>query len=434
MEKILKNRKLLLIVASAIALIIVVSLIAVIASKGGNGTKKDNKTPQQKDGSRADKIMDIFMNPDGRMLCVSKQGDTASFPENSYEGIKSAIKKGADIIEINISRTSDGYLVLIKDEDFSRMCVDPEGNTIDSKVSETESWEVIGMCLRQGRGGNAKEPTECHPQTLEGILQAFGKKAVFLLDFDEELLDEVYNEVEKLGSLNRVIFKLDSSSGTVKKFLEAHREENLAVMGEYDGNIVFSARSYTKDMIKYGAKATLLSVKNANGVIFHGSVLDLYDGKIRAAIDVTSPEKCGEREDDETGWNDLASRGYSVIATDYPDRLSSFIELTEQEKAALSDLVEKTEALNKKDYSEPSYKRLKKEIDTSKQLLESQTSKKALNEQYYKLNSAYEALDAKGENEGVTVSLGRIIAIVFAVALFVFAQWTVYKHSSKRKD
>ena len=78
--------------------------------------------------------MTLYNDPDGRLMCVAKQGAVSVYPENSLEGITYAIENGADMVEIDVSKTSDGVLVLMKDEDFSRMCVDPSGNTITSKV------------------------------------------------------------------------------------------------------------------------------------------------------------------------------------------------------------------------------------------------------------------------------------------------------------
>ena len=400
----------------------------------------EQSTEQQAVGTKEEKIpaaqqvMDEFNNPDGRILCVSKQGDVSNYPENSWQGIKSAIKKGADIIEIDVSKTSDGYLVLLKDEDFSRMCVDPAGNTITSKVSETESWEVIAMCLRQGRGGDAAEPTEYHPQTLEAIIKAVGDKAVLMLDFDKEILDDVYEEVASLGAFDRVIFKFDSKAGAVKKFLSAHEDTKIAVMGTYNGNVVFSARSYIKKMQKYEAEAVMLGVKNPNAVIFDKSVLKLFKDDLRAAIDLTDPKKCGEREDNENGWNDLLGRGYSIIVTDYPDKLSTYIKGYENEKTALETLLEKAKALDLTKYGYKTSKTLEKETENTEALLSTHTSKLNINEQYSRLNKAILSLDAAdGSTNGRTVTAGRVIAVIFVVILFAAVQFIIYKHSIKVK-
>jgi glycerophosphoryl diester phosphodiesterase len=386
----------------------------------------------KKEKTAAQKTMELLRNPEGRILSVARQGDVSSYPENSWEGIKSAIKKGADIIEVDVRKTVDNYLVLFKDEDFSRMCVDPSGNTITSKVSETEAWEVIAMCLREGRGGEAKEPTECHPQTLEAVVGAVGSNAVLMLNFDSDIRNEVYEEIYMLGALDRVIFKMKGQAGTIKKFISTHSEENLAVMGEYSGNVIFSATGYVKKMKKAGAVASMLSVKNPNGVIFDKSVMKNFSTDIRAAVNMTEKKLCGEREDNENGWNDLLKRGYSIIETDYPEKLAQYIRQYEKEKAVLQKLVDRVSALDMTKYGYKTGKALEKELENSKALLSSHTSKLELNEQYFRLNSAYLSLDsADGSANGRTFNLGRVIAALLIVALFVLSQIIVLRHSKR---
>ncbi len=404
--------------------------LSLTAFAEGENVKASVAQPEK---TAAQETMELFRNFDGRILSVAKQGDVSLYPENSWEGIKSAIKKGADIIEIDVNKTSDNYLVLIKDDDFSRMCVDPSGKTITSKVSQTEAWEVIAMCLRQGRGGEAKEPTDCHPQTLEAVVRAVGTKAVLMLNFDSDIRDDVYNEIYSLGALDRVIFKIKGQAGAIKKFISSHSEENLAVMGEYSGNVVFSATGYIKKMKKAGVAASMLSVKNPNGVIFDKSVTKTFSS-IRAAADMTDKKRCGEREDNESGWNDLLSRGYSIIETDYPGKLVDYIAQYEKEKAVLERLTEKTGALDLTKYGYKSAKALEKELEKSRVLLSTHTSKQALNEQYSALNSAYMSLDAAdGSTNGRTVTAGRVIAALLITALFVFSQVIVYRHSRKER-
>ena len=392
----------------------------------------DGKT---KEKTQAQKTMELLKNPEGRIISVARQGDVSCYPENSWEGIKSAIKKGADIIDVDVSRTVDGYLVLFKDEDFSRMCVDPAGNTITSKVSETEAWEVIAMCLRQGRGGAAMEPTECHPQTLEAVVNAVGDKAVLMLSFDADLKDDIYEELYALGALDRVIFKISGQAGAIKKFISAHKDEGVCVIGEYHGNVVFSAAGYAKKMKKAEAAGCFLSAKNPNGVIFDKSVMKTFGTQLRAAVNMTDKKLCGEREDNENGWNDLLKRGYSIIETDYPEKLAEYIKLYEKEKAALQELVDKTSALDMTKYGYKTGKTLTKELENSKALLSSHTSKLELNEQYSRLSSAYLSLDAAdGSANGRTFTAGRVVAAALITALFVFSQIIVLRHSKKKTE
>lgn len=431
------NKKSVRIISLLLLIVLAFSLAVGVYAEGEDETTKP-ATEQKATGTKKEKIsvasqvMDEYNNPSGRILSIAKQGDVSNYPENSWQGINSAIKKGADIVEIDVNMTSDGFLVLMKDDDFARMCVDPAGNTIDSDVSETESWEVIAMCLRQGRGGEAAEITEYHPQTLDAVIRAVGDKAVLMLNFDFDIVDEVYEEVASLGAVNRVIFKVSGQAGSIKKFVSSHEDQGVAVMGGYNGNIVFSATGYIDKMNKYSVGAVMLSVKNPNGVIFDRSVMDSFRGTTRAAVDMTDKANCGEREDNENGWNDLLGRGYSIIETNYPEKLARYIKEYEKEKQELTQLVEKAKTFDTAKYGYKSAQTLLKEIENSEEMLSSHTSKIALNEQYSKLNTAILSLDAAdGSTNGRTVTFGRVLAVIFVIILFAFSQLTVYKHSKK---
>ena len=62
-----------------------------------------------------------FYSYETKLLCISHRGDTALYPENSLEGIKSALKKGADFVSVNIEKTADGVFYLCEDESLGNI-------------------------------------------------------------------------------------------------------------------------------------------------------------------------------------------------------------------------------------------------------------------------------------------------------------------------
>ena len=61
-----------------------------------------------------------FADPDGRMMSSIHRGDYQNYPENTIEGIISAIRMGADNIELDLYLTRDGVIVLMHDETLNR--------------------------------------------------------------------------------------------------------------------------------------------------------------------------------------------------------------------------------------------------------------------------------------------------------------------------
>ena len=58
--------------------------------------------------------------PDGRMMADAHRGDVQNYPENSLEGILSALMLGADVVEIDVRLTKDNVMVLMHDATLKR--------------------------------------------------------------------------------------------------------------------------------------------------------------------------------------------------------------------------------------------------------------------------------------------------------------------------
>ena len=71
--------------------------------------------------TRVDSILKPLDDPtDKNVLVADHRGDWRNIPENSLEGICSAIDMGADIIEIDLAMTADSVLVLMHDRTVDR--------------------------------------------------------------------------------------------------------------------------------------------------------------------------------------------------------------------------------------------------------------------------------------------------------------------------
>lgn len=94
----------------------------------------------------------------GRMMSDAHRGDNYNYPENSAEGILSAVLMGVDCIEIDIRLTADNVMVLMHDETLSRTTnfSDMKGKNglpTSDKVSDWTYEQLLQLSLRSGRGG-----------------------------------------------------------------------------------------------------------------------------------------------------------------------------------------------------------------------------------------------------------------------------------------
>ncbi|WP_145996423.1 glycerophosphodiester phosphodiesterase family protein, partial [Dysgonomonas massiliensis] len=92
---------------------------------------------------------------DRKVFVASHRGDWRNYADNSIEGIESCIQMGVDIVEIDVSRTKDGHLILMHDKTVDRT------TNGKGKVEDLTLAEIRELKLRNGLGrpGEFKVPT-----------------------------------------------------------------------------------------------------------------------------------------------------------------------------------------------------------------------------------------------------------------------------------
>ena len=105
--------------------------------------------------------LSALVDPNGRTMAFAHRGDIQAYPENSLEGIISAIRKGADAIEIDCELTKDGVFVLNHGSDLHATTdwITKQGKTINGvalpKSKNLYDWtyeQLQQLNLRFGEG------------------------------------------------------------------------------------------------------------------------------------------------------------------------------------------------------------------------------------------------------------------------------------------
>lgn len=378
-------------------------------------------------------------NPAGELIAVSKYGDTENFPEQSLEGLLAAAEAGADMVYVTVRKTADGYLVLMADENLSRMCVDALGNVVDKAVADVGYHELSEYHLRNSTGSLHEKITAYTVPTLVDAVKALSGKALLLVAGGWEFRDEIYDALSAENLLNSVVLLADGQKKEVKNWISEKPTMPL-VLSAYHGNVVFSAKSVASKTLSGGAVGTLLSSSNPYGVVYGNAVLKEFTGKGRAAIDMTDPSLCGKREDNAIGWNDVTARGYSIIITDNITELCEYRARVIQQKERLSAALEAAQAVDVTLCSTQSANALKDAIAAGKTALASPASENSLMQANYSLRTAVEGLTnqtADGE-KGATVTTGKVIAVILVVAALILLEIVLEtarrKKNKKRKQ
>lgn len=378
-------------------------------------------------------------NPAGELIAVSKYGDTENFPEQSLEGLLAAAEAGADMVYVTVRKTADGYLVLMADENLSRMCVDALGNVVDKAVADVGYHELSEYHLRNSTGSLHEKITAYTVPTLVDAVKALSGKSLLLVAGGWEFRDEIYDALSAENLLNSVVLLADGQKKEVKNWISEKPTMPL-VLSAYHGNVVFSAKSVASKTLSGGAVGTLLSSSNPYGVVYGNAVLKEFTGKGRAAIDMTDPSLCGKREDNAIGWNDVTARGYSIIITDNITELCEYRARVIQQKERLSAALETAQAVDVTLCSTQSANALKDAIAAGKAALASPASENSLMQANYSLRTAVEGLTnqtADGE-KGATVTPGKVIAVILVVAALILLEIVLEtarrKKNKKRKQ
>ncbi|MBQ7548348.1 MAG: glycerophosphodiester phosphodiesterase family protein [Clostridia bacterium] len=371
-----------------------------------------------------------FNSADTGIICIAHRGDVSAFPENSVEAVNAAAEY--DMVSVDVRLTSDGKAVLMADETTVRMCVDARGNTFSGKVSEMSSDELGRLYLRQAHGGTDQPKTRSRVATLEDALKTAGS-AELMLNITIGDFRAVYDTVVACGALNRVVFRFPDSSTDKISALYNSTSKDAVFVGNYQGNIIFLATSAVKKCFESGINVVELGSKNGHGVLYDSFLMKRFKTGGRAMVSMVGG-RCGDRPDNEIGWDDLISRGYSVIETDYPAELTDYIKKVEASRSQLERYYDLYSAVDFAPYTTESENTLKKALKSAEETLAVPASLSGLQTAKYDIQKAYSDLTpgSKRQIMHISVSAGRIITAALCAAAFIASQIYLYKKREKK--
>lgn len=357
------------------------------------------------------------------LICVSKYGNTTSFPENSAEGILSAAESGADIVLVKVNKTSDGQIVLFSDEELSRMCVNKDGKTVNKKISQVKYGKLKTYFLRNGKGGVHEKMTAYAVPTLKQVIELLDKRAVLLIENGWEYRNDIYEILSEGEALGYTAILTNANKSSISKW-QSSKPSSPLIITQYDGTVVWKSRSYIKKSSTLGAVAVLLRNNNGYSTTFSKKTVDKTKGKIRAAIDMTDPKLCGNRQDTAVYWDDVTSRGFSMIITDNVEQFIEYRLRVEQSRKILEDLIVKVSEVDLTLCSASSANSFKSNLAKAQKISENSVSAMELDNVCNSLNCAYSALKGKDDKDkgSANYSAGRIFAAVFVSILLIFAE------------
>ena len=364
----------------------------------------------------ASDIASDFSDGKKNIICIAHRGDWHSFPENSAEAINAAAEY--DAVSVDVRLTADGKPVLMADEKVDRMSVDGEGKSVSGKVSSFTLAQLKELYLRESNGGTDKKKTTCRIPELKEIYETAAGRTAVMLNVQENDFKTVYDYVKALGKLDETVFRINAKT---QKIIELTKDlDGVNVTGNYQGNIIFLATSAVKKYFAANIYTIEMGSTNGNGVLYDNFLMKRFVGSKRAMVSMVNG-RCGKRADNETGWDDLISRGYSVIETDFPAELTEYIRKTETAATDLEKNIDIYANTDLSPYTSETEKAFSSALSAAKKTLDGRSSFSELTDARSALQSAHDSLKV-GAKKNVALKFRftpvRIIAVVLCAAAF----------------
>ncbi len=263
-------------------------------------------------------------------------------------------------------------------------------------------------------------------------------RTALIIDTDSvEEAEEKYTGVAHICSSADVYFRIKDSASNA---IEWSSGKSIKLIGYYKGNIWPLALSAVSKYGKLGNGTMIqMQTNNQDGVILHNSVTSHF-GKhgVTGMFSFVDSTKSAKRTDSARSWDDLVSKGYTVIETAYPAEFDEYLAANTAERRRLERSINAALAVSTEGCSPNRVSDYKSALEAARLLISDGSSAT------YAMADARTVLDESVANitvqDGSQIqgdlkfTPGRIAWAIFGVALIL--SWQIFFRSrwAKKKD
>ena len=280
--------------------------------------------------SELSRIRAELLNPRGRMvLVVAHRADWKRAPENSLAAMRSCVRLGVDIVEVDLRRTRDGHLVLMHDATVDRT-TDGRG-----KVADLTLAQVRRLRLKMSGG----RVTEHRVPTLAEAMAVVRGRCMVNLDKAYTYSEQVHRVLTSTQTLDHAIFKGNAPVAEVQALLGKlkPRPIYMPVIGREVTDPARLDHSTAEAVQRYlialrPPAVEIIFGHDADPIVSEAFVARVRDSGARIWVNTLwgghlagghADEKAARDPDHTWGW--LIRRGVSIIQTDESDLLLSYL-------------------------------------------------------------------------------------------------------------
>ena len=384
-------------------------VFAASAKENGDASAFAPRTP----GFRWDAAL---CNPQGGVLSVAHRGETTAHVPNTLDAVLAAVDAGADFVSVALSKTADNAFVLLTDA---------------QKALVNETQTLTQMQLALFGGSSARKVTE-----LCDVCASLTGRAGLIADFAKEDLAALCKYLRDNGLADLVLPRASLPAKEIVSFTEENPD--IRLLGVYRGNVVMNADAFVKKLSAAGLPLVQYQNKNYYCVSFQKFTTSRFSvgGNGRALVNMTRPELCGLREDCVSGWDDMISRGFSVVETGNIEGFCGYLSAREQSFAPLREAAEQAEKLALENLSSQSEKTLAAAVAAGEDALKPNAALCARQSALSALQNALQSAVPAGENEtrkgALQITTSKVLTVLF-FAVIVFAV-QVYMHQMQENQ
>lgn len=286
--------------------------------------RKGPGCPSYAEGARTDRLQSLLNSPRApHVMIAAHRGCWRDNPENSMAAINACVDAGVDIVELDVQRTRDGYLVLHHDLTLDRM-TDGYG-----RVEDTDLATIRSLRLREGAGGSDAPLTDQRIMTLEEALEVVRGRILVNIDVKDSSLDQAMAVVRKMKVEGNVLAKAVIAP------------EEIASLRQRIGDVPFMPILWEKDSDRplseriqpYMATSPVAFeiVYDSPDYLVEG-VPAIREGNVRAWANTMLPRYSAgladeQAEHDPDGvWGVLLDQGVTMIQTDWPIKAVEYLD------------------------------------------------------------------------------------------------------------
>lgn len=268
---------------------------------------------------------DLRQTAKEKIILVAHRGVAGgNIPCNTITAYETALKQGADMIEIDVNMSKDGKLYIFHPG------MEPNHLRMDCDLDEMTSDEIdkLRFCNQDGT------PTQFRINTLDEVLEQFKGRCYINCDKFWEHPKEIADRIRAHGMMEQILVKT-SPSKELFDIIETYAPDvQYMVIVKKDADVVH--RELLKRNINYMGQELLFETDDSplcspeylaqlrkDNILSWGNAI-VYSYK--AVLAAGHSDDTALSEDMEKGWGWLARRGFDFIQTDWPIMVKMYLE------------------------------------------------------------------------------------------------------------